>query len=1461
MRVKSNKSKYMIAFIMLGFFAALFLPVNLEKSEIILGDNPTVVANDLSTQQPEDGLWVEYIMYHLDSGVLQDNDTVWMRFKFNFINGSHYNVSVLQLSHDNLTVFNGWYVVNNSTLIVEQDGTTWNLVDQFDPGIIPGNQLLGAIIPNRSVMGPSENFNVTGTGTHPTLGETVILTGMGNTTSSIQYLNASGLLVDGYTTNGTHQSYLHLVRTNIANLSYTPSFVPIDEARDTWLKIDIVKKNKTSGLYSAGITENVTITPLGPTQFNSTVNMLGRMGPNSSWTQMEFNMTIDTIDTPMMAGPGAPDPFNTTDSSMGLDFIFIDLSQTYTGQIIGTSVPNFGSNGSVVYPATVVGTEIFRGRNCTKLVALPSSDINATTWVDTATGLTLRQFIDNWDEEIILELVCSNWFDPGYSLNTPPVNSWMEMAGFFIFNDTSMNGTNGTIKKAPTYIRSEITVIDSRYLTISQLLMRHEDYDNNSVSDRFETQNGTAVLDSQTAMLWNATENSSMGMQGNSTIYGTNSNFSGFFMFSLYPGLALDTLFIQSYGPALAVGRIANTNVIKDGIPCTEVNISSEYYVDENRTETHDGAMYYENSNGIFYEIDGYYNGTQSMLLKRINGNVTGTPALAIAPANNGMAYTEGFGARAGYGGDLPRYNSFVQKMDVEDLGSQMYNLTIQHTEMKPDDGNVSIMTGTMTVDNSRRWITDGGGMWYGSPNATVFGFSMVNIPDPALLNIGDWIPISVGPAPLIIGEVAGYDVVNGINVLRVAPAPEVHPGINADLYFDDVNGFLVQMNWSMNWENTLFRVQMQNFTGGAITPSGINDGYWEEMNGYTQTTNLTNASDIWLDPWIVYSDITDNTDGTFNLTSDGQFGGGNSTRMQFAERIDAVTMEVVESTHPLILSSSFNFSGYYGHTNAQIRDNVQLGSICLINIGDRLDLPYEVTGMDTYHNRSVYTLTLHPYFTSIFNSSSNCSIASDLWYFESNGMLAKMWFNDTTKNGSIEYEWLLEGNMVYDSLDSDPLPMLNETWAELILVTNETGVWSDRMPIGYEAWSTGGNNYTSQFMMRQTEEENGTHVEFWNYWRFDTDNQKRFVHALQMENLSVLYEKTGWNKTWDGAPDPADQVLIDFARCPNTLELGDLLYTTLPGDDGQQVLRVMAISSQFYSRIVGTRTSIILEPIDNDGVRIHYDQITGMMLKLEMEHQNWNGTADVIVNETATIVNTNLLDSNQKIAWSAGTNLEYNGTMYEVRNYNWSDVHINEMNLSMTVLSDGLPSLVRVDIEQSSDGGPWMSSWMELNYRQNRMLWLDSMDPAMASGSWPNETGSPMTLNAFNLYPDVALGDQYIIMFGPWWDVVEVVDTSYTHASGIECIYLESLDANQTVQAWYVKSNGTLVELFMGQYKEYWWGNESRLMMLHFSWSIIGGDTEIQDIPGFPVPVICLMLIGVVAVLIKTTKYHRKRE
>nr|MDO8113952.1 PKD domain-containing protein [Candidatus Sigynarchaeota archaeon] len=123
------------------------------------------------------------------------------------------------------------------------------------------------------------------------------------------------------------------------------------------------------------------------------------------------------------------------------------------------------------------------------------------------------------------------------------------------------------------------------------------------------------------------------------------------------------------------------------------------------------------------------------------------------------------------------------------------------------------------------------------------------------------------------------------------------------------------------------------------------------------------------------------------------------------------------------------------------------------------------------------------------------------------------------------------------------------------------------------------------------------------------------------------------------------------------------------------------------------------------------------------------------------------------------------------------------------------------IDFEILSNNGTgteielWLSmgqsGWERLSSMNDRLFWIEAIDPGFAPYMQPNQTGAFNGFNGMILYPTVNLGDYYVVQFGPRGEVLHVVDLN-SMFNGIPCYKL--VDDTGLATAYYRLSDKLLL-------------------------------------------------------------------
>ncbi len=1304
-------------------------PRNDNVALINVGNGP--VASNRINQQPEDGLWCEYGDYEVVNGTVVNAS--WSSIHVNWINASHYNVTEIRLYDNNTMAHNGWFVVNNVSGFVEQVFNYWPLIGSKNSLIAPNGSTVGMLIGPYMLYSSSAMYNITSIDWSAQWSEYLLVArGLGTASNvTAKYLQNSGLLVYVYA-NNTHvgdllPSYQSMELCR-TNIDNIGNYIPPLPSYEPWLRYDITSINRTSGTMTPLMSEFLKMNWLSSTSYEASLDIVASFGSNGSFGRMSFIMASDTIERLLYGDQHAPFPFNETGTTMGLDVLYYDTSWLHTGQIVPMSVSPFGSQNPIIIPTEVGSQMPFRGYNCWVLREMIGARVKAAFFIEAATGIILREQIGDGNTTIIIELVSSNWFQASYSINQPQIGSWMDMGGFTM---TQGNASH----KVPAYFHSSFSPISQEYFNATSTWTISENGTLLSARDEVTIENATSNM-------WNSTNPEAVWGPLNSTV-----GFNGKAL--LIPNsVELGTILHTSSGlGSYGAGEVIDVNAMRDGIACIRVRV----LMDSGSGSPLNSTLWFDKATGMIYEMEGGYGSLLVMYMKRMRDSMT-MNLQNPQPLDDGWVYNIGYTFNYYSNTSSWEYQAMTQTWSIERLGDLSYNMTLALNNYWADTGDVDRMTGDLRVMNSTNWVVASQIPWWSAaPNASIIAFNPFFIHVNGI-SVGKWVPVAFGPYPLAICNVVGTETIDSVNCWKLVPVASVHDTLNVTAYYSIATGMMVQMNGTMPDTYLFFRTVLNNLTA-PLPLKGITEGEWVESAGYYQqniTTIETTSSTF---PMLGYASIHNNTDGTFNMTNSGMIVPG-SNRTTYQDRVDLATMEIWETTAPWVISSPLNGSGYYGHSNYMLPRPTQIGSVYLINMGPQFDVPLIVTGTAVHHGRQVWVLRLHEYYAYFYNSSTSEYYDTEFWYYQDDGRMAN--FNLYSRNifGLDVYESTIRMNALYSSRDANPNPIYNNFWADYLMdLRYNSTIDNGTMPLSFEMIQTSPNNYTSNMVGFQ---EDGPF-----FWRFMADNRSRFVYSMNGSNPDLpLYNQV---------------IVTNFLQIPLTLEIGDYYYLTSPSDS-MSATRV--IDTRLFSSWLGVRNAHVLRAIDGSLVAA-YDTATGILVSMNISSMEGSSLFERFIH----ITNTNLLNPLQCINYTTGLVANYTGYSIEYTPYG---MFADTIGINTRVLSNnGTASIVLVQMSMGNSG------WVRFLYRNNRLFWIDAIDPALAPSMQPNYTGAFNGFNGMVLYPTVAIGDYYAVQFGPMPELLHVVNTGVIF-SGTMCIQLA--DDTGLVNAYYRQSDKMLV-------------------------------------------------------------------
>nr|MDO8108731.1 hypothetical protein [Candidatus Sigynarchaeota archaeon] len=343
--------------------------------------NRGIDTSNRNTQQPENGLWCEYVSYQVINGTV--TNASWMYVNVTYINATHYRIAVEELYDNQNTLHRGWYVVEQaSSIVVEISPGYWPITGSRDNFIAPNESAISTDIGPYMMYSAPDTYNVTRIEYSNIWSENLMVL-QGKTVAenvTAKYLINSGLLVSIYV-NDSHPgdllpSYqaIELGRTNINAIG---NYYPAMPAHEPWLRYDISYVNRTTGTMKPLASEFAVIDKFSPTGYNLSLAVTGNFGSNNTFSTINFNISCDTVIRLMDSDWRGPFPFNMSGVVMGLNTLQYDPTWNYPGQIVAMSMTPFGSSNAIIIPAVVSGLQTFRGVSCWKIDSLPGTHMQA----------------------------------------------------------------------------------------------------------------------------------------------------------------------------------------------------------------------------------------------------------------------------------------------------------------------------------------------------------------------------------------------------------------------------------------------------------------------------------------------------------------------------------------------------------------------------------------------------------------------------------------------------------------------------------------------------------------------------------------------------------------------------------------------------------------------------------------------------------------------------------------------------------------------------------------------------------------------------------------------------------------------------------------------------------------------------------------------------------------------------
>nr|MDO8116072.1 hypothetical protein [Candidatus Sigynarchaeota archaeon] len=474
-----------------------------------------------------------------------------------------------------------------------------------------------------------------------------------------------------------------------------------------------------------------------------------------------------------------------------------------------------------------------------------------------------------------------------------------------------------------------------------------------------------------------------------------------------------------------------------------------------------------------------------------------------------------------------------------------------------------------------------------------------------------------------------------------------------------------------------------------------IQNGAWMDADGVMQSSqnyygNITTS----VAPISEHSRIQDNYNGSFDIFINGLEGSMNLT--SYHETIDQTTLRVIATSSSRNNPMFFNYSGYYGHTSVKLPSYAQLGSLVMMNVGPSMDIPFVVVGTGSHHGRGTWILGLHGDYANAFGIMTNHTIFTEFHFYQVNRLMAAL---NTTDHSIEDYgyqESMVSVNVLMSSFDAAPNTLVDNGWAEYKMTYFQNATFTSQTAFGNEWWFTGPADYSGRFIFIENRTMGENSFMMANYINYAANNETRYLTSISGMNGSTF-------------PDLNVTVMPDFMHVPTTLGIWDLVYIYFP-DSGPRMYKV--VNFQLMTTWLGSRDAYILHSLDGN-VNVAYDRQTGLMVSYYYQHVE-NSTFKEVSWE---ITHSNILDPYETIDLPLAN---YTLCGFSIEYDSGNITHVSDYQLEFAVLSNnGIETLVEQWFHAEADG------WQRFTFRNNRLLWLDSIDSALAPFFYPNASGS----------------------------------------------------------------------------------------------------------------------------------------
>ncbi len=944
---------------------------SLQQAATLPGNTGEPQRNDGSTQQPEIGLWVEYVVTEQYDGSVTNT---WHWFvTVSFLDATHKNVSLLMLNDDSSGLLASWWIIDTTNTIT-MDATIWGPMNSFLGQqcvfFADNDSSISTFFSSRAIFSATPvNYQVTSLSPWGPPQDPSVMVSWNIPTSDkrIDYLRNSGLLYKAVHTTGLNTTSLRLARSNLWDMGSQPAFLPIDEARDAWLRWDATVRNTTDGTMAPWATEEIIVSPLSATTYNMSGDFHMRQS-NGSVQSMPYEAVTSTVNriSVSMMGPN-------------IDALWVDPDSLYTGgyEDARLAFQVFMQEQNHVLTVECTGTQMLGDHSTYLLESIPGSPVYTMAWVEQATGLVLRTSTFTGGLEYRTELVYGNWFNQSYAIPMPANNSWVEMAGWQ--EETS----NGSSFRLPMTIQSDIVVLNASAIRTISTIRQWDietNYSDNSIlnvtlrTNPWESTTILPMLD-QRDLLFESTL--MPGWVGKAMMIPVD--------------VRNGTIIHASFGPnPWAAMLIENDNDMVAGKPAIKA-ITRWQEIQNSTIYVMRGTIWFSKTNGFALEfVSGLDGAPDSMHIKTIKENLT-APLPELNLTVGGFAQYFIINQQDGKSWNQPQ--ELLSEITPSTAGFVNISLSMASIQAyEYENGTTQVQSGiTETewkVDAGKGIVVESPDNNFGSGLDGYFGHLMLGMAPSA--SVGDWIVMNMGPELDIVFEVmqlgvskAGHScfylqpVTNKTTIERDYGSEEypysVDPSSSIEVWMDGSSGILVAIDQA--GANSAFNICIGiDYISKPVEPLlQPLDGMRLEYIGWMLNSSLNLGNDTYVPAnWSMYAQMY-----VEGMSNDEYMLGTmfiqaiTNTSFDYWNYPDAETFEVlaIEQTvqnktnrivavdNASIYTSSgswdsnttFDFQGFYGHP-MRLDPGVAIGQYRFINFGPSMELLVVVTGTSMWN-------------------------------------------------------------------------------------------------------------------------------------------------------------------------------------------------------------------------------------------------------------------------------------------------------------------------------------------------------------------------------------------------------------------------------------------------------------------------------------------------------------------------------